>query len=122
MIERSVEKAQSDGARGIMIVPVAPWAIWWPVLLNATLGSKRLEAERPFDTLAPAPHPSYSTMRWTAVAFDFGKRALTQSRPCRCSLMQHGIDMAQRMRMVEQRAQLAFLLAPPQPRTVLPRS
>jgi hypothetical protein len=82
-----VARLQQDQASGIIIVPRLPGNVWWPVLAQAAISTRRLP---PDDVLSHQPgcHVMYSRYNWNSISFDFATRRQTPATrpaaPCSC--------------------------------------
>jgi len=89
LLDRVIAKAKIDGTSGVIVVPRLVSALWWPILLSASISPVvRLPADS-VNTDRQHCSQSYQHYIWNAVAFDFSPQLrsfpTSASAACQCS-------------------------------------
>jgi hypothetical protein len=85
LVKAALHKARQDQARGLMVVPYAPAATWWPAILPPPSLQKPFRPQPPRLSCCPKHvlHQSNSAGNYiTIVLFDFRQDTTRQASSC----------------------------------------
>jgi hypothetical protein len=91
LLDKVIQRAQHDSARGIILVPRLVGAVWWPVLLSAALGPPLALDPNCVNSARQHCSQNYARYTWNLVAFQFGSPPL-HTEPCTCRPPPEGTD------------------------------